>query len=210
MKQFTERPKVEGTGRVEAFSDGVLAIIVTLLIFEVHVPELNDLSTQGVLASLWSIAPKLISFAVSFFTVAIFWVNHHHFFSRVTHSDWKLLWLNNLLLFWLTVVPFTTAFIGDYPTVSIVVALYALTLCLAGASFSLMGNYVFFHSGLMPESVSLPERRSEFRRSLWATGLYGVAGLVALLWVQAALVMVAVIPFFYVVPRLLNRQTDSE
>jgi uncharacterized membrane protein len=210
MKQFTERPKVEGTGRVEAFSDGVLAIIVTLLIFEVRVPQLTDLSTQGVLASLWSIAPKLISFAVSFFTVAIFWVNHHHFFTRVTHSDWKLLWLNNLLLFWLTVVPFTTAFIGDYPTVPIVVALYAFTLCLAGASFSLMGNYVFFHSGLMPETVSLSERRSEFRRSLAATGLYGIAAIIALLWVQAALIMVAIIPFFYVIPRLLNRQPRSQ
>jgi uncharacterized membrane protein len=209
MKQASERAKVEGTGRVEAFSDGVLAIIVTLLIFEVHVPQLTDLSVQGVLAGVWSIAPKFISFAVSFFTVAIFWVNHHHFFSRVTHSDWKLLWLNNLLLFWLAVVPFTTAFIGDYPTVPMVAALYGFTLCLAGASFSLMGNYVFFHSGLIPESVSRDERQSEFIRSLSATSLYGAAGIIALIWVQAALVMMAVIPFFYVVPRLLSRADDN-
>jgi uncharacterized membrane protein len=82
---------VEGTARLEAFSDGVMAIIVTLLIFEVHVPALTDLSIPGVLTALFGLAPKLISFAVSFFTVAIFWVNHHRFFSRINHSDWKLL-----------------------------------------------------------------------------------------------------------------------
>jgi uncharacterized membrane protein len=78
--------------RLEAFSDGVIAIIVTPnLIFEVRVPELGDLSMPSVLAGLIGIAPKFISFAVSFFTVAIFWVNHHHFFQRITHTDWKLM-----------------------------------------------------------------------------------------------------------------------
>ena len=103
------RPLVEGTGRLEAFSDGVFEIVVTLLIIEVHLPPLVGSGSQAMLDALGEIAPKLVSFTVSFATVAIYWVNHHHFFSRVTHTDWKLLWANNLLLFWLTVVPFTTA-----------------------------------------------------------------------------------------------------
>ena len=89
--------RIEGTVRVEAFSDGVMAIVITLLIFEVHVPALTDFSQRAVLKALLSIAPKAISFAISFFTVAIFWVNHHHIFSMVTHTNWKLLWYNNML-----------------------------------------------------------------------------------------------------------------
>jgi len=166
VSEHANSQKVPSTARLEAFSDGVIAIIVTPnLIFEVYVPELGDLSMQSVLTGLIGIAPKFISFAVSFFTVAIFWVNHHHFFQRITHTDWKLLWHNNALLFWLAVVPFTTAFIGEYPTQPLVVALYSLTLCLAGLSFSLMGKYVFFKSNLMPESVPMADRRREWRRS---------------------------------------------
>lgn len=202
-KQATPQ-RVEGTGRIEAFSDGVIAIIVTLLIFEVHVPTVTDLTIPGVFTALLGIAPKFISFAISFFTVAIFWVNHHHFFSRIAHSNWKLLWYNNLLLFWLAVVPFTTAFIGDYPTQSVVVSIYALTLCLAGLSFSIMGRYVFFKSDLMPNTVPMSERRREWQRSWWGVALYGLASLLAFIFVYAALVVVAVIPFLYVVPSLLQ------
>jgi uncharacterized membrane protein len=181
-----------------------MAIIVTLLIFEVHVPALTDFSIPGVLTALLGIAPKIISFAVSFFTVAIFWVNHHHFFSRINHSDWKLLWYNNALLFWLTIVPFTTAFIGDYPTNPVVVSIYGFNLCLAGASFTLMGRHVFFKSDLMEEAIPISERWREFQRSWLGVVLYGLAGIIAFVFVYAALVILAIIPFIYVVPYLLK------
>ena len=160
--------RIEGTARIEAFSDGVIAIIITLLIFEIHVPVLTDHSTAAVFKALVGIAPKGASFAISFFTVAIFWVNHHHIFAELSHSNWKLLWYNNLLLFWLAIVPFTTAFMGDYPTQALVVSLYALTLCLAAVSFSLLGSYVFFKSGLMAENVPVSRLKREWRRGLWA------------------------------------------
>jgi uncharacterized membrane protein len=195
---------IEGTVRVEAFSDGVMAIIVTLLIFELHVPTITDFSLSGTLAALLTLAPKFISFAVSFITIAIFWVNHHHFFSRITHTDWKLLWYNNMLLFWLTIVPFTTAFIGDYPTFQAAVFVYALTLCLAGLSFTLMGRYVFFKSKLLSEAVPMSERKREWRRSWMGTGLYATASILALVFVQAALVLVAMIPMLFLVPNLLE------
>jgi uncharacterized membrane protein len=201
---------IEGTVRVEAFSDGVMAIIVTLLIFELHVPTISDFSLSGAYTALLTIAPKFISFAVSFITIAIFWVNHHHFFSRITHTDWKLLWFNNMLLFWLTIVPFTTAFIGDYPTFSFAVFLYALTLCMAGLSFTLMGHYVFFKSKLLSAAVPFSERRREWRRSWIGTGLYGLASLIALIFVQAALVIVAIIPMLFLVPNLLEEAQDED
>ncbi|HZH35406.1 MAG TPA: TMEM175 family protein, partial [Pyrinomonadaceae bacterium] len=100
------------------------------------------------------IAPKALGFAISFFTVAIYWVTHHYIFHRITHSNWKLMWYNNLLLFWLAIVPFTTAFIGDYPTQPLIVFTYALNLFLATLTFSLLTCYVFFKSDLMADSVS--------------------------------------------------------
>lgn len=204
MTKQTAPQRIEGTNRIEAFSDGVLAIIVTLLIFEVRVPVLTDLSNHAVLRALLGIAPKWISFAISFFTVAIFWVSHHHVFSRITHSNWKLLWFNNVLLFWLAIVPFTTAFIGDHPTQPVVVSLYALILCLAALTFWLMNYYVFFKSDLMPESVPLIERRRHLKRGRWIFILYGLACLVAFLYVYAALAILVAIPFVFLVPRLMR------
>jgi uncharacterized membrane protein len=204
MTKQTIPQRIEGTTRLEAFSDGVMAIIVTLLIFEVRVPTLTSPSSSDILAALINLAPKFISFAVSFVTIAIFWVNHHHFFSRITHTDWKLLWYNNMLLFWLACVPFTTAFIGDYPTQPAVVLLYAATLCLAAFSFTLMGRYVFFRGNLVSEAVPLYERRREWIRSWIGTGLYALAGMLALIYVYAALALVAIIPFIFVIPNLLQ------
>jgi uncharacterized membrane protein len=196
--------RVEGTGRVEAFSDGVLAIIVTLLIFEVRLPEVRDDSNAAMWEALAAVAPKFLGFTVSFLTVAIFWVNHHHFFSRITHSDWKLLWANNLLLFFLAIVPFTTAVLGDHLGSPVATFLYGLDLGLAAASFTLMGYYVFFVGDLVAPSVPLAERRREWRRSWIGTLSYLIAAALAFVWVPISLVVFAVIPLVFVVPNLLR------
>lgn len=207
VKEPAKTKRIEGTGRLEAFSDGVFAIIVTLLIFEVRVPELTDLSNSGVLGALVGIAPKWISFAISFFTVAIFWVSHHHTFSRITHSNWKLMWFNNALLFWLAIVPFTTGFIGNYPTQSMVVSLYAVILFLAALTFWLMNYYVFFKSDLLSDKVSEAERHKHLKRGRWVFILYGLAAFAAFIEVYAALLFLIIIPFIFFVPRLM-RETE--
>ncbi len=203
---------VPGTGRIEAFSDGVLAIIVTLLVLNLKVPALKDLSTRAVLQALVPILPHFISFAFSFFSVAIFWVNHPHFFATIKRTDWRLLWYNNLLLFWLAVVPFTTSFIGEHPTTPAVVALYALNMCLASAAFSLMENHVFSAERLLPDSIGQADQHQEFRRSLAGTVSYGIATILALLYVYAALVLLVIIPIYFIIPNLLApnaRQTNE-
>ena len=197
--------RIASTARIEAFSDGVFAVVITLLILEVHVPSLSDLSGQAVLTALVGLAPKLISFGVSFFTVAVIWVNHHHFFEPITHSDWKLLWYNNFFLFWVTVVPFTTAFIGSYPTQPLVVALYSFTLAMVAFSSVWMGRYVFFKSDLFNPSISMDERRRSWTRYRLSVLLYGGAGLLAFVSVYLSLAILALVPFLYVVPSLLRR-----
>lgn len=196
---------VPGTGRIEAFSDGVLAIIATLLVLNLEAPKLDDLSTNGVLRALLPLLPPFISFAFSFFSIAIFWVNHHHFFATVKRTDWKLLWYNNLLLFWLAVLPFTTSLIGEHPTVPVIVALYALNMGLATASFSLMENHVFFLASLLPANIPQQEQDKEFKRSKIGALAYAVAIIVALIFVYAALVLLVLIPFYFIVPNLLAR-----
>ena len=205
-----QRPLVEGTGRLEAFSDGVFAIVVTLLILEVHLPALVGSGNDAMWAALASVAPKLISFTVSFATIAIYWVNHHHFFSRVTHSDWKLLWANNFLLFWLTVVPFTTAVVGDHPTEPVAVFIYGINLSLAAAAFALMGWYVLFKGDLVSSAVTMPERRSEFRKAGIGAVVYLAAACIGLVAPMLAVVLFLLLPFAWVVPTLLAPDADTE
>ena len=201
---------ISGTARVEAFSDGVIAIIITLLIFEVRLPDLpENASNADMLAAFGTIAPKLASFAVSFVTVAIYWVNHHSFFSGITHTDWKLLWANNLLLFFLAIVPFTTAVLGDHVGQPIAVAAYALNLGLAGASFTLMGWYVLFKGRLVDPRISEAARRTEVKRSVIGTTLYLLCVPLGLLVPPVAAILFVAIPAAFIVPGLFG-QIDDE
>ena len=197
--------RIPGTGRVEAFSDGVIAIIITLLIFEVRLPQPADDSNRAMLDAFIAITPKLASFAVSFVTVAIFWVNHHSFFAGISHTDWKLLWANNLLLFFLAIVPFTTAVLGDHVGQPIAVAVYALNLGLAGAAFTLMGYYVLFKARLVDPRISDGARRIEVKRSILGTALYLLAAPIGLVAPGLALGLFVVIPIGFIVPGLFGR-----
>jgi uncharacterized membrane protein len=198
------RPRVEGTGRLEAFSDGVFAIIVTLLVLELKLPEVEGHSNEAFLAAFGAVAPKFLSFTVSFAIVAIYWVNHHHFFSRVSHTDWKLLWANNLLLFFLAVTPFSTAVLGDHPLDALPIAFYGLNLTLAGWAFTAMGRYVFFHGHLTDASVTPAEMEAESRRSFIGSTSFLAAAALGFIFPPAALAIFVIIPITFVVPALLG------
>lgn len=197
---------LEGTGRIEAFSDGVIAIIITILILEIHVPHVEVMTAAGVWRALVPLLPKLLAFLVSFVTVAIFWVNHHHFFHALPKSNGPLLWYNNHLLFWLAVVPFATAFLGDYPTLSGVVAIYGFVLCMAALAFALMIRFVFFRSALLPDSVSAMVRQRQFRRSLVGVGLYGASAALAFVHPYISLAIFVIVPLFYFFPQMIGVQ----
>ena len=94
------------TSRLEAFSDGVIAIIVTIMVLELRAPS------QPTLPALWKVAPIFISYGLSFLVVAIMWVNHHHLIHAVRQVTARLLWSNLNLLFWMSLVPFVTDFLG--------------------------------------------------------------------------------------------------
>lgn len=205
---MSEQPRtkeaLEGTGRLEAFSDGVIAIIVTILILELKVPEIHDQTLGGSLHALLPLLPKLGGFLVSFVTVAIFWVNHHHFFHALKKSNGALLWYNNHLLFWLAVVPFATALVGDYPQLPLVVSLYGLVLCLAALAFSLMIRYVFFCSNLLDADIPSNVRRSRYRRSWLGVACYGLSALLAFVHPYLSFAIFVIVPVYYFLPQSIQ------
>ena len=121
-----------GKGRLEAFSDGVFAIIITIMVLELHAPE------GASFAALKPVLPKFISYVLSFIYIAIYWNNHHHLFQAVKHVNGKVLWCNILLLFCLSLVPFVTAWMGENHFSSSPVALYGIVLLMAALSYPVL------------------------------------------------------------------------
>lgn len=101
--------------RVVAFSDGVIAIIITLMVLEIHLPHIsNDLTSNEIWTELSTMIPSLLAYMASFYGLGIFWSNHHHFFYMLKHTDITLIWLNLNFLFWLSLIPLPTAFLAEH------------------------------------------------------------------------------------------------
>ncbi|WP_315923824.1 TMEM175 family protein [Mesorhizobium sp. SP-1A] len=118
-----------GKGRVEAFTDGVVAIIITIMVLELKVPEGEDFS---VLLPQW---PHFLSYVLSFIYVGIYWNNLHNMFHTVQHVDGRVLWANMNLLFWLSLMPITTAFMGENHFAAVPAAVYGIDLVLCAVAY---------------------------------------------------------------------------
>jgi len=132
-------------GRLEAFSDGVIAIIITIMVLELKVPHGTDLT------ALSPLIPVLFSYVLSFVFLGIYWNNHHHLFQAIKHVDGKVLWANMHLLFWLSLTPFVTAWMGENQFASWPVALYGIVLLCSAIAFTILVRVLISVHG--PESV---------------------------------------------------------
>ena len=119
-------------GRLEAFSDGVIAIIITIMVLELKPPHGTEV------ADLAQVLPGWLRYALSFVYVGIYWVNHHALFDRIQKVDGGILWTNLHLLFWMSLVPYVTAWAGENPMAPLPVALYGAVLLLCSISFMLL------------------------------------------------------------------------
>lgn len=128
-------------GRIEAFSDGVIAIIITIMVLELKVPHGDTFSDLGPLI------PKIISYILSFVFVGIYWNNHHHLFQAVKKVNGVILWANLHLLFWLSVIPFVTGWMGENHFARMPVALYGVVLLMAGFAYFLLSRSLISHHG---------------------------------------------------------------
>src|SRR4051794_6416473 len=121
-------------GRLEAFSDGVLAIIITIMVLELKPPH------EATVEAIKHVAPVFLSYLLSFVFVGIYWNNHHHLLQAADHVTGAVLWANMHLLFWLSLVPFTTNWIGDTNFDPLPVAVYGADLLLAGCAYYLLSR----------------------------------------------------------------------
>jgi uncharacterized membrane protein len=118
------------TGRLEAFSDGVIAILITIMVLELKVPV-----SAPSFADLRPLVPIFLSYLISFVYLGIYWNNHHHLFQVVERVNGRILWANLHLLFWLSLIPFTTGWMGENAFAAATVALYGVNLLLAALAF---------------------------------------------------------------------------
>ena len=119
-------------GRIEAFSDGVIAILITIMVLELKVPQ------EATLVALLPLVPVFLSYALSFVFLGIYWNNHHHLFQAIHRVDGRVLWANMHLLFWLSLIPFVTGWMGENGFAAIPVAMYGVVLLLAGVAYFIL------------------------------------------------------------------------
>jgi uncharacterized membrane protein len=130
-----------GTGRLEAFSDGVIAIIITIMVLELKVP--HGVSFEA----LRPVLPVLLSYVLSFIYVGIYWNNHHHMLHLVRSVNGPILWANLHLLFWLSLIPFVTAWMGENQLTTLPVALYGGVLLMAAVAYLILMTLIIRHEG---------------------------------------------------------------
>lgn len=154
-----------GKGRLEAFSDGVLAIIITIMVLEMKVPHGDSLAS---LKPLW---PVFISYILSFAYIGIYWNNHHHMLHAAKHVNGKTLWANTHLLFWLSLVPFATHWMGESKFATWPVILYGIVLMMAGVAYYILAHLLI---GLHGKSSTLAEAFGRDWKGIISVLIYAV------------------------------------
>jgi uncharacterized membrane protein len=158
------REGAAGVNRVEAFSDGVIAIIVTIMVLELRAPE-----AEGI-AALWRLWPTFLAYVLSYAYVAIYWVNHHRLFGHVRGVTNGLLWANIALLFALSLVPFATAYLGEHHFARDATLLYLATLLLPSLSYAALQTTIR-HAGIQGREAAIYHRATT-RKGIAATATY--------------------------------------
>ena len=153
--------------RMEAFSDGVLAIIITIMILELKVPHTSDWSVLG------ELVPQMMGYALSFIFIGIYWVNHHHLLQIVKHVHAGMMWANLNLLFWLSLIPFATGWMGENHFASRPVAAYAALLLMCGIAFTIL-QYTITSSDHYDGALRLAIQRLT-RKGYLSTACYIIA-----------------------------------
>jgi uncharacterized membrane protein len=179
-------------GRLEAFSDGVIAILITIMVLELKTPQGTELS------ALRGSFPTLISYVMSFVFLGIYWNNHHHMFQTVGRVNGTILWANLHLLFWLSLVPFVTGWTGQNHFAQIPTALYGVIFIMSALAYTLLQNCIIQLEG--PDS-KLAVAVGRDKKGKLSIVLYGIGIVVALLahpWLGALLY--ALVALIWLVP----------
>jgi uncharacterized membrane protein len=188
-------------GRLEAFSDGVIAILITIMVLELKVPHGTDLE------SLRPMIPVFLSYTLSFLYLAIYWNNHHHLFQASRTVDGRVLWANLLLLFSLSLIPFGTAWMGEHEFAAIPVALYGVVLVFAACAYFVLLHALIAAPGQTP---ALAEAVGRDAKGLLSILAYMVATPLALGLPLVAFGIYVVVAVMWIVPdRRMERSLQA-
>lgn len=195
--------------RFEAFSDGVFAIAMTLLVIEIKVPNLSQATASTAIEALIHAGPHILSYITSFLVIGVLWLNHHALFHLLKRVDRIVLTINLVLLMCIAFIPFPTSLIGEYGKLQPIVMFYGLTLALTGIVYNILWFYVVRqYLWSHPQA----DRRFIYQASLWSIGypiLYLIASLLSLSNTTLSTILYILIPLFYLFPSVIDRQLGN-
>jgi uncharacterized membrane protein len=192
-------------GRLEAFSDGVIAILITIMVLELKVPS----GTNG--AALRPLVPVFLTYVLSFIYIGIYWNNHHHMLHTADRINGRILWANLHLLFWLSLVPFVTGWMGENHFAPLPTAVYGIVMLLAGIAYSILEREIIMEQG--PESMLRAAVGNDLKAKL-STLMYLAAIPLAFVneWISDALYVSVALIWLVPDPRIesrLNAKDDA-
>jgi uncharacterized membrane protein len=188
-------------GRLEAFSDAVIAILITIMVLELRVPHGADFT------ALRPLIPVSLAYLLSFVVLAIYWNNHHHLFHATHHINGRILWANMHLLFWLSLIPFTTGWMGENDFAPLPTATYGADLLLAGVAYTILQRTLIWQGSMDPKVAAAVGRDWKGKAS---AALYALA--VPLAFVHQAIAggIYVVVALMWLIPdRRIERVLDQ-
>ena len=188
--------------RLEAFSDGVLAIIITIMVLELRVPH------GGSIKALVPLYPVFLSYVLSFVYLAIYWNNHHHMLHTCRKVTGSILWANLHLLFWLSLIPFTTGWMGENHFGSAPAAVYGVVLLMAAIAYRILQQLIIASQG--PDSLLKKAVGGDWKGKL-SPVLYAMAVALAFLWQWFSIGLYVLVALIWLVPdRRIERVVKAE
>ena len=188
---MSKAPRTVNSSRLEAFSDGVIAIIITIMVLELKVPRGDTLE------ALVPLIPNFLSYVLSFIYVGVYWNNHHHMLHTCESVTGPILWANLHLLFWLSLFPITTAWIGENHSAAAPSALYGLVLLMAAIAYWILQQQIIAAQG--PESILKKAVGADWKGKLSpVTYLVGIAA--AFIWPRLAQALYLLVALLWLVP----------
>ena len=202
MKNTVEIPST----RIEAFSDGVIAILLTLMVFDLKPSGLSN--TETLLATLPDLLPRLICYVLSFLVIAIMWVNHHQLFHQIKYSSRGLLWHSIHLLFWMSLIPFSTGMMGSAPLFWASSFVYGFVFGMCALSFTFLRNFVLKHD-LLHAHIEQKKHLRIRNKNRFAFAIYFLAAMVSPLSVWISFVGFTLVPAMYFIPERIEHNQNQ-
>ncbi|MCC7222446.1 MAG: DUF1211 domain-containing protein [Chitinophagales bacterium] len=196
--------------RIEAYSDAVFAIILTILVLELKIPHTEGhLSETELYAKLYHLLPTLVSWVISFLVVSTFWLHHHNLLRMASKADYAMIWINNIFLLFMSLIPFPAALMGSYPHLPFAVASFGMVMLFSSLLLNLFYHYITTH--YLSHRYDKAAVQRNVRRSFWIGPLlFGVATLSAWIHPYLALCLYAIVPILFVLPLDRPIATDAD